>query len=76
MTKNQTGNRETEQNFLQEKNSKKSKMDLILPIIFATKPIDGSCYRVIDLSNLQEFFTSGSENFTIQWRRNIRVEKR
>ena len=41
-------------------------MDLILPIIFATKPIDGLCYRVIYLSNIQEFFTSGSESFIMQ----------
>ena len=31
-------------------------MDLILPIIFAITPIDGSCYRVIDSSNIQESF--------------------
>ena len=31
-------------------------MDLILSIIFAITPIDGSCYRVMDSSNIQEFF--------------------
>ena len=55
MTKNQTRNKETKQNFFQ-KNSRNSKIDLILPIIFAITPIDGSCYRVIDSSNIQEFF--------------------
>ena len=29
------------------------KMDLILSIIFAMTPIDASCYRVIDSSNIQ-----------------------
>ena len=36
-------------------------MDLILPIIFATTPTDGSCYRVINLSNIQTFFSSVSK---------------
>ena len=31
-------------------------MDLILPIIFAITPTDGSCYRVFDSSTLQDFF--------------------
>ena len=56
---NQTGNKETKQNFLQKKQNKTGKMDLILPIMFAITPIDGSCYRVIDSSNIQEFFSSG-----------------
>ena len=38
---------------------RKRKMDLILPIIFAMTPFYGSCYRVIDTSGLQEFFSSG-----------------
>ena len=33
-------------------------MDLVLPIIFAMTPVDGSCYRVIDTSILLEFFSS------------------
>ena len=36
-------------------------MDLVLPIIFAMTPIDGSCYRVIDTSILLEFFSSDSK---------------
>ena len=36
-------------------------MDLILLIIFAITPIDGSCYRVIDSSNIKEFFLSVSK---------------
>ena len=31
-------------------------MDLILPIIFAITPTDGSYYRVFDSSTLQDFF--------------------
>ena len=31
-------------------------MDLILPIIFAITPTDGSCYRVISSSIPQELF--------------------
>ena len=33
-------------------------MVLILPIMFAITPTDGSCYRVIDSSILQDFFSS------------------
>ena len=33
-------------------------MVLILPIMFAITPTDGSCYRVIDSSILQGFFSS------------------
>ena len=36
-------------------------MDLILPVIFAIIPIDGSCCRVTDSSNIQEFFSSVSK---------------
>ena len=36
-------------------------MDLILPFVFAMLPIDGSCYRVIDTSILQEFCSSVSK---------------
>ena len=57
ITKQQTRNKETKHNFLR-KFSRKRKMDLILPIIFPTTPIDGSCYRVIDSSNIQELFPS------------------
>lgn len=35
--------------FSPKKDSMKMKMDLILPIIFAITPVDGSHYRVIDL---------------------------
>ena len=30
-------------------------MDLILSLMFAITPNDGSCYKVIDSSNIQEF---------------------
>ena len=63
-------------NIFSKKDSRKSKMDLILPIIFAFNPIDGSCYKVMDSSNIQEFFSSVSKMFILQWRKNIRVEKR
>ena len=33
-------------------------MVLMFPVIFAITPVDGSCYRVIDLSILQDFFSS------------------
>ena len=33
-------------------------MVLILSIIFAITPIDGSCHRVIDSSTLQDSFSS------------------
>ena len=36
---------------------RKIKMDLILPIIFVITQTDGSCYRVIDSSILQEVFS-------------------
>ena len=39
-------------------------MDLILPIIFAITRIDGSCYRVIDSSNIQEFFLFVSKSLS------------
>ena len=38
-------------------------MDLVLPIIFAIIPIVGSCYRVIDSSNIQEHFFICLKNF-------------
>ena len=46
-------------------------MDLILPIISAITRIDGSCYRVINSSNIQEFshvskFLSCNEEKTLQ----------
>ena len=46
--------------FSLKKDSRKRKMDLTLPIIFAITPIDRSCYRVIDSSILQDFFSSVS----------------
>ena len=36
-------------------------MDLTLPIIFTITPFDRRCYRVIDSSNIQEFFSSVSK---------------
>ena len=39
--------------FYPKKDARKRKMDLIMPIIFAISPIDGSSYRVIDSSILQ-----------------------
>ena len=39
-----------------KKHCKIKKMDLILPIIFAITPTDGSCYRVISSSIPQELF--------------------
>ena len=45
----------------QKEDSRKRKMDLILPIIFVITPIDGLCYRVIDSSILQDFFSSVSK---------------
>ena len=36
-------------------------MDLIISIIFAFTTIYGSCYRAIDSSILQEFFSSVSK---------------
>ena len=41
-----------------KKHSRKSKMGFTLPIIFAIPPIDESCYRVIDSSNIWEFHLS------------------
>ena len=75
MTKNQTRNKETKHNFLQ-KNLKKRKMEFILPIIFAIIPTAGSCYRVIDLLNIPEFFSSVSKFLSCNEKKNIRVEKR
>ena len=37
------------------------KMGLILDIIFAVTPVDGSCYRVIDSSILQDVLWSVSK---------------
>ena len=42
--------------FSPKKDSRKRKMDLMLPIIFDMIPIDGSYYRVINSSILQDFF--------------------
>ena len=44
--------------FISKKDSSKRKMVSILSIIFAITTIDGSCYRVIDSSILQDFFSS------------------
>ena len=44
--------------FFSKKGSSKRKMVSILSIIFAITTIDGSCYRVIDSSILQDFFSS------------------
>ena len=44
-----------------KKDSRKKKIDLILPIVFAITPIDGSRYRVIDSSILPELFSSVSK---------------
>ena len=49
MAQHQTRNKKTKHNFI----SRKKKMDLILPIIFAITPIDRSSYRVIDSSILK-----------------------
>ena len=38
-------------------------MDLVLAIIFAMKPIDGSCYRGIDTSILQKIFSSDPKRY-------------
>ena len=38
-----------------------NEMDLIFPIIFAVTPTDGLCNRVIDSSNIREFFSSFSK---------------
>ena len=39
--------------FSPKKDSRKRKIDFILPIIFAVTPLDGWCYRVIDSSVIQ-----------------------
>ena len=44
--------------FYPKKFSRKRKTDLILFIKFTITIINGSCYRVIDLSTLQEFISS------------------
>ena len=46
------------------KYSRKRKIGLTLSNIFAITPIDGSCYRVIDSSILQDFFSSVFVLFT------------
>ena len=48
--------RKEQTQFLPKKTLVKKKLVLILPIIFAITRIDGSCYRVIDSSVLQDFF--------------------
>ena len=56
-------------------------MDLILPITFAITPIDGQCYRVIDSSNMKDFFSpvskflSCNEEKTLKKVKKDRVEK-
>ena len=47
--------------FYAKKDSRKRKMDLILPIFFATTPADGHFCRVIGSSSLQKFFLSVSK---------------
>ena len=47
-------------------------MDFILAIIFAIKRINGSCYRVIDSSNIQEFV---SKFLSCNEEKNLRAEK-
>ena len=59
--------------FSPKKDSWKMKLELIWPIIFAATPADGSCYRVIDSSILQEFvFFICPKMFIMQWRKNIK----
>ena len=51
-----------EQTECSSKRDSRKKMDLILSIIFTVMPIDGSCYRVINSSILQEFLFHLSQN--------------
>ena len=44
-----------------KKGTRKRNMDLIWPIIFVITSIFGSYYGVIDLSNIQEFFSAVSK---------------
>ena len=48
--------------FFHKKEYRKRKM--ILPIIFTIATVDGSCYRVMNSSILQEFFPSVSKFLT------------
>ena len=57
MTQHKARNKKTKYNFPQ-KDSRKRKLDLILPIIFGITPVERSCYRVIDSSIPQECFSS------------------
>ena len=50
-------------------------MDLILPIIFATTPTDGSCYRVINLSNIQKVFSSVSKFSSCKEEKTLELKK-
>ena len=50
-------------------------MDLMLPIIFIITPIYGSCYRVMDSSNIQEFFLSDSIFLSCHKQKALEVRK-
>ena len=50
-------------------------MDLILPIIFAITPIDGQYYRVIDSSNIQDFFSSVSKCLSCNEEKTLELKK-
>ena len=60
-----------------KKDSRKKKMCLIMPIIFAFIPLDGSCYRVIDSSILQDFFhLSLNSYYAMKKKKQLRKDKR
>ena len=50
-------------------------MDLILLFTFAITPIDGSCYRVINSSNMQEFFSSVSKFLSCNEEETLELKK-
>ena len=70
MTKHQTKNKDAKHNFLQ-----KGKWIWYCLLYLLSQELMG-CYKEIDSSNIQEIFFICLKIFTMQWRKNTRVEKR